>query len=93
MAAHDVVSTQAALIVAALRLVDDHPDIPAGSVLRCFSRAVVITRRSGTPSGSLAEEAELLARRLLAARNRPGLPGAPPRQRRDTSSELDAVPA
>jgi hypothetical protein len=61
-------STQAALMDAALRLVDDHPHIAAGSVLRCFSRTVVLTRRTGVPARAVAPRAERLARQLLAAR-------------------------
>jgi hypothetical protein len=72
MAAHDVVTTQAALVAAALRLVDDHPDMPAGSVLRCFSRAVVVTRRRGVPHDVVPERAFALAHQLLAARADPG---------------------
>lgn len=67
----DAVTTQAALMEAALRLVDDRDDVPAGSVLRCFSRAVAVTRRSGIATEALPTRAEALARGMLAARNGP----------------------
>jgi hypothetical protein len=60
-----------ALVDAAVRLVEERPDLPAGSVLRCFSRAVLITRRAGVPADGLASQADLLARRLLAVWSRP----------------------
>jgi hypothetical protein len=69
MSGREVLSTQAALMETALRLVEDHPHIAAGSVLRCFSRAVVLTRRTGTPARDVAPRAERLARQLLAARS------------------------
>ena len=93
MTTYDAVTTQAALMTVALRLVDEHPDVPAGSVLRCFSRAVVITRRSGVQHRLLVERSESLARQMLAARNRPGTPGVPqPRSDRDLPAELQADP-
>jgi hypothetical protein len=69
MSGREALSTQAALMETALRLVDDHPHIAAGSVLRCFSRAVVLTRRAGTPARDVAPRAERLTRQLLAARS------------------------
>lgn len=94
MTPHDAVTTQAALVAAALRLVDDHPDIAAGSVLRCFSRAVVIVRRTGTPSPVLADRAEMLARQMLAARNQSGSRWPLPAQERpDADVDLRAAPA
>jgi hypothetical protein len=94
MTPHDAVTTQAALVAAALRLVDDHPEIAAGSVLRCYSRAVVIVRRTGTPSAVLADRAETLARQMLAARNQPGaLRPFPVQERPDTEPDLRMVPA
>lgn len=62
----------AALVEAALRLVDNHPDIAAGSVLQCYSRAVRLMRRARTPASQLPARAEVLAGQLLSARNRPG---------------------
>jgi hypothetical protein len=60
-----------ALVDAAVRLVEERPDLPAGSVLRCFSRAVLITRRTGVPADGLVLQADQLARRLLAVWSRP----------------------
>lgn len=65
--------TQRNLMDAALRLVGDHEEVPAGSVLRCFARSVMLARRTGTPARDLAERAEAVARRLLAGRDRPEL--------------------
>lgn len=94
MTPHDAVTTQAALVAAALRLVDEHPDIAAGSVLRCYSRAVVIVRRTGASSTVLAGRAEMLARQMLAARNQPGAPRPLPAQEHpDTDADLRVVPA
>jgi hypothetical protein len=67
----DAATTQAALVEAALRLVDNYPDVTAGSVLRCYSRAVKLMRRAGTPAAQLATRAEVLARQMLSARNGP----------------------
>jgi hypothetical protein len=72
MAQIGAVTIQAELIDAALRLVDDHPGTPAGSVLRCYSRMVRLMRRAGTPMSQLPTEAEALTSQVLAARNRPG---------------------
>lgn len=71
MSGVEAVSTQVALVDAALRLVDERRDVPAGSVLRCFSRAVLITRRARVSSEALPEQAEVLARRFLEARDVP----------------------
>lgn len=94
MTPHDALTTQTELIAAALRLVDDHPDIAAGSVLRCYSRAVVIVRRSGTSSAVLAARAEMLARQMLSSRNQPGVRRPLPSQERpDADAELRVAPA
>jgi hypothetical protein len=90
MAEIDAMTTQAALIEAALRLIVEHPDTPAGSVLRCYSRMVRTTRRTGTPISQLPTEAEALASQVLTARHRPGVARAsvrvsrrPPRSQRE----------
>jgi hypothetical protein len=57
-----------ALRDAAARLVAERGDLPAGSVLRCFSRAVRDALRSGCSSADLASEAEWRARGLLERR-------------------------
>lgn len=53
---------------AAARLVDEHPDLPPGSVLRCFSRSVRIALLTGYPAAQVVVEAERLARDLLSQR-------------------------
>lgn len=72
MASCAAVMTQAALMESALRLVDERPDLPAGSVLRCFARAVGVARRAGALGDDLPPRAEAVARRLLADRQQPG---------------------
>lgn len=66
MTAHDVRQANQALLDTAARLVDELHDVPAGRVLRCFSRAVGHVRREGCPPHRLAAEAESLARAMLA---------------------------
>lgn len=51
----------------------EHPDHPAGSVLRCYARAVRLVRLTGCPQNDLPEAArratsELLRYRAVAAR-------------------------
>ena len=70
MSAPESATSQLALVDAAVRLVEERPDLPAGSVLRCFSRAVLITRRTGVPADGLVLQADQLARRLLAVWSR-----------------------
>ena len=53
---------------AAARLVAERRDLPAGSVLRCFSRAVRDALRAGGAASELATEAEWRARQLLRQR-------------------------
>jgi hypothetical protein len=71
VSAPEAPSSQVDLVDAAVRLVEERPDLPAGSVLRCFARAVLITRRTGVPAEGVAAQADLLARRLLAVWSRP----------------------
>ena len=68
MTARDVQQAHKDLLETAARMVDEMPDVPAGRVLRCFSRAVGQVRREGCPPTRLAPEAEALARDLLAGR-------------------------
>jgi hypothetical protein len=75
MAEIDAMNTQEALVEAALRLVDDYPDIAAGSVLRCYARAVRVVQQAHTPLSHVPIQAEILASQLLAARNGPGMWG------------------
>jgi hypothetical protein len=72
----EAILTQSALVDAAARLVADHSDLPAGSVLRCFARAVALARRTGVPAADLPARAETLAAEMLAARRRPARPGS-----------------
>jgi hypothetical protein len=51
-----------ALLDAVARLVDERDDLPAGSVLRCFARAVRQVRQAGCPTAQLAVEVERVAR-------------------------------
>jgi hypothetical protein len=50
-------------------LVRELADYPAGSVLRCFSRAVAAARLAGTPDRALAEVAARTTRHMLARRS------------------------
>jgi hypothetical protein len=65
----DRVRSEVALLDTALRLVEERSDLAAGSVLRCFSRAVLVLRRARVPAEDLPVEAEALTRLLLAARS------------------------
>jgi hypothetical protein len=67
----EAILTQSALVDAASRLVAARSDLPAGSVLRCFARAVALARRTGVPTAELPARAEALAHELLAARHSP----------------------
>jgi hypothetical protein len=68
MTALEVRQTNQALLDAAARLVNELDEVPAGAVLRCFSRAVRTARQEGCPVTQLPVEAERLARELLAQR-------------------------
>jgi hypothetical protein len=61
------------LLDVAERLTTEYPELPAGSVLRSFARAVVLARRSGCPTSSLPHRAERMTRHLLAKRGYPAL--------------------
>jgi hypothetical protein len=58
-------STDTDLLDAGVRLVDDHPHFPAGTVLMCFYRTVWCLRRTGCPPTMLAGEAERMSRDML----------------------------
>lgn len=51
-----------------LRLVREHPQLPAGSVMRCVARAVRRVMTAGTPREQISARAEHAARRALAGR-------------------------
>lgn len=83
---HDLREVNQQLLDAAARLVDEWPDLPTGSVLRCFSRAVWIVRGTGCPPDRVAAEAARLACSLLELRGATGSDGA-------TGAALDMVGA
>lgn len=60
------------LLDTAAGLVEEWPEVPTGSVLRCFSRAVWIVRGAGCPPERLPAEAARLACALLELRAAPG---------------------
>ena len=72
------------LVETAQALVRDAPEHPAGSVLRCYARAVRIQRQRGCDDEQLADRARETAERLLAGRGaeRPLLNVVPPQRRR-----------
>lgn len=76
MTAREVRQANQALLGRAARLVDELSDVPAGSVLRCFSRAVRLARLAGFSATDLPAEAEARARAMLAAVRAGGTPGA-----------------
>ena len=62
------VSVNHQLLEVAERLTTEFDQLPAGSVMRCFARAVQVARRSGCPAGSLPQTAERMTRLALAER-------------------------
>lgn len=56
------------LLDAAEKLVWDYPDHPAGSVLRCFARAVSQARLRGVALAGLPAVSEQAARSMLGTR-------------------------
>ena len=56
------------LLTAAEALVGEFPVLPAGTVIRCFGRAVREVRAAGVPTGAVAVESERLARVMLQLR-------------------------
>lgn len=73
MTARDARQTNQALLDAAAQLVAEFSDVPAGSVLRSFSRSVRLARQAGCPVERLPEAAERLTREALVHR----LPSVP----------------
>jgi hypothetical protein len=71
--------TNQSLREAADRLVEERPDLPPGSVLRCFSKSVRAALLARCLPGDVVAEAERITRELLTQR-----PPGPrvPRQRR-----------
>lgn len=68
------------LVEVAQRLATEYDDITAGSVLRCYARAVRRSARTGCTPDELPGEAERLTRVLLSSRRRGGAVSVP-RQR------------
>lgn len=71
-----VLSPRAHLVQVADRLVLEFDDVGAGSVLRCFSRAVFLARRSGVSPESLPRFAEEVAQGMLVRRGASTAPRA-----------------
>jgi hypothetical protein len=62
-----VLEVREQLLLAAETLAEDHPDHPAGSVLRCYARAVRLVRLRGCPDEQLPETARRLAAETLTS--------------------------
>jgi hypothetical protein len=75
------------LVETAQELVHDTPAHPAGSVLRCFARAVRMQRLQGCDDQELADRARQTAERLLVERSgeRPLRGVIPPQRRRSVA--------
>lgn len=80
MTATDTLAVNKQLLDVAQRLATEYDDITAGSVLRCYARALRRTARAGCSADELPGKAERLTRVLLAGRRRGG-PVPVPRQR------------
>lgn len=72
MAANILVVNQTLLDVAQ-RLTTEYEDIAAGSVLRCYARALRRSARRGCSTAELPGEAERLTRTLLSKRRKTGV--------------------
>ncbi|HWJ81690.1 MAG TPA: hypothetical protein VNS55_05590 [Nocardioides sp.] len=68
MAPNEAQRVQIDLLDIAWRLADEHPELPAGTVLRCFARAVRTARACGVALGDLTVVAERIARTHLDSR-------------------------
>lgn len=66
--AHGVVDLHRQLLDTAFDLSTEFDTLPAGSVLRCFSRAVHLARLKGAEGARLPEEARRIAESSLRAR-------------------------
>jgi len=75
------------LVETAQALVHDTPGHPAGSVLRCYARAVRLVRLQGCDDERLADRARQAAERLLAERvtDRPSVSVIPAQRRRSVA--------
>jgi len=72
------VGVQDELVSLTLRMVDDYPELPAGSVMRCVARAVRLALAAGAAGEEIPAEAERTARHALARRST-GTPDQRPR--------------
>lgn len=75
------------LVETAQALVHDTPGHPAGSVLRCYARAVRLVRLEGCDDEGLADRARQAAELLLAERRaeRPPMSVIPLQRRRSVA--------
>ena len=67
-AAHGVVDLHRQLLETAFDLSVEYDTLPAGSVLRCFARAVHLARLKGVEGARLPEEARRIAESSLRSR-------------------------
>jgi hypothetical protein len=61
--------SQARLLELTVRLTEEFPDLPAGSVMRCVARVVRSERRHGVPEDLLPSRTEVAARSVLRRRS------------------------
>lgn len=73
--AHGVVDLHRILLETAGELTAEFDELPAGSVMRCFGRAVKLARAQGVSGTALPEAARRLARASLRERGCGGRPG------------------
>ena len=65
---NELLELREALEIAALESVAEHPGVVAGSVLRCFARAVRVAHAAGVANRDLPGHAALLTAQWLRAR-------------------------
>lgn len=68
MSLDEIRVSQAQLLEVTVRLAEEFPDLPAGSVMRCVARVVRSERRHGVPEDLLPARAEATARSVLRRR-------------------------
>jgi hypothetical protein len=73
--AHGVVDQHHRLLETAGELTAEFSEMPAGSVMRCFGRAVKLARAQGVTGTALPEAARRIARSSLRDRAAGGRPG------------------
>lgn len=57
------------LFTLTIRLTEEYPEIPAGSVMRCVARLLRHARLAGVPEQELTTETERTSRLILARRS------------------------